>query len=247
MATTIPPDFGHGGKGLTPGSSTPTLATLLASLDTDIETNLATLNALYAYRDSGGVGVTAIDFSGVPTNDETIVIGTETWTKKATESAAFEFDGASANACAISLGAAIGDDTAQAITAVVVTDSIFVFYNSPGTAGNLVVTNNLTNATAGSLRGGTAAGEKKMIAVRRAPDDSEVACGEVHIPLPFVPRAWDLTVYVTATGVEKADATDAEIFDGPITIGTSPDRLIIGQGTNLLWATTDTLNLIVWE
>lgn len=41
---------------------------------------------------------------------------------------------------------------------------------------------------------------------------------------------WEWALYVTASGVEKVDGTNAESYDGAITVGTSPDRLTLGQG-----------------
>lgn len=195
---------------------------------------------------AGAIGVTAIDFSGVPTNTETLVIGTETWTKVATETNPFEFDGGTANACAVSLNAAINADTTQAITSFIVGDTVYVVSDVVGTAGNLAVTNNLTNTTGGNMVNGANAGEKQVSWVRHTVTASEVASGEVHIPLPFAPTYWDWKLY-TSAGVEKVDATNAESYDGAITAEVSPNRLKFAVGTNLLMAATDVLHVIAYN
>lgn len=230
--TLIPDDFGAGGRGLSPQGAhgEPDLLSLL--------------------RQPARIGVAPVDFSGAAANAETIQIGTETWTKVAAETNAFEFDGGTANAQAVSLGAAINADSLFLI-AVVVTDTVFMFGKNPGdgvtgslVAGNLTITNGLANTTApATMEHAAKAARIEQASFVHVPNASEVAAGEIHLPLPFVPVAWSVEVYVTATGAVKDTA--GERFDGPITVGTVPDRLIIGQGTTTAWAATDTLHVVV--
>lgn len=223
----VPDDFGSGGRGLAPRGAhgTPSLRDFL--------------------RQPAAPAVAAFDFNGAAANAETVQIGTETWTKLAAAPDPFQFTGGTANAQAVSFGAAVNDDSAQGLTAVVVTDTVFVFADVAGVAGNLTITNGLTNVTApAAMEHGADAKRREMIVLQHAPNASEVAAGEIHIPLPFVPDLWDVKVYVTATGAEKnAGGTDHANYDGNVTVGTAPNRLIVGQGTTLAWAATDTLQI----
>jgi hypothetical protein len=195
----------------------------------------------------GSHAVGKVDFNGAANNAETIVIGTETYTLlTAGIVVPFDFTGGTANAQAVSLGAVINTDTAQDITAVVVSDTVFIFADAVGTAGNLTMTNGLTNTTNDNMVGGAAAAEKHVDYRRYTVTASDVAAGQIHIPMAFVPAYWDWKLY-TSGGVEKVDGTNAESFDGAITVAASPNRLVFAQGTNLLFAATDVLHVIAYN
>jgi hypothetical protein len=199
------------------------------------------------WRFPGTNAFTCIDFGGAASDTETIVIGTETYVLKTAGIVnPFEFTGGTANAQAVSLGAVINSDGAQGLTAVVVGDSVFVFADAVGTAYNLTVTNNLTNVTADNVAGGLNPARKQMTTLKHTVTASEVAAGEVHVPLPFAPRVWDWKLY-TSAGVEKVDGTNAESYDGAITAETAPNRLKFAVGTNLLMAATDVLFVTAWD
>jgi hypothetical protein len=214
---------------------------LLTEVDDTVDSNAEDLGF------AGAHAFTCIDFTGAATNTETIIIGSETYTLlTAGIVTTFDFTGGSANAQAISLAAVINADSQQAITAVVVGDSVFVFYDVIGTIGNLVITNTLTNVTVDNMHGGLDVERKQQFMVSTIVTASEVAAGQVHIPTPFVPRTWNWWLSTT-NGVEKVDGTNAESYDGAITLGTSPNRLIFAAGTNLLMAATDVLHVVCWD
>lgn len=89
-----------------------------------------------------------------------------------------------------------------------------------------------------TTRDGMAIGTKQFVSVSRVPNDTEVALGNVHIPLNFVPTTVFVQVRATATGIAVA-------WDGAVTIteGDNPYITLDNSGTTD-WATTSTIHVI---
>lgn len=92
--------------------------------------------------------------------------------------------------------------------------------------------------SAATMYGGQAAGHLGSVAVARVPTATEVAAGVLRVVLPFTPKAVDVQVRVTATGVVKA-------WDGALAIVSGGFTLDNGGVTD--WAATDTVFAIAHE
>lgn len=99
--------------------------------------------------------------------------------------------------------------------------------------------NNVVDTSA--MRGGVAAASVSIATIARVPNATEVALGNLHIPLSFVPTFAFIQVRVTADGTIKA-------WDGGMTIvgGAHPYIKLTNAG-NVDWAATDTVYAIAFS
>lgn len=90
---------------------------------------------------------------------------------------------------------------------------------------------------AANMYGGDSGGAKQIFKGSRVPNATEVALGNVHFLLPFVPTVVDVRVYVTATpGVAVA-------WDGTFTIDSSKKRATVNNGGGTDWTTSHTIEI----
>lgn len=110
-----------------------------------------------------------------------------------------------------------------------------------------VVTDALAEALAGAnntidpaMAGGAAAGSLRAVITKRVPTTVEVALGLLVVACPFTPRLVQIQVQTTSTGALVA-------WDGGWTLDTTDNLVKINNGGSVDWATTSTLNIVVWE
>jgi hypothetical protein len=140
------------------------------------------------------------------------------------------------------LVAAINASGTEAVTAVKVGDNeMLITFKAVGAytlalAEDMAGENNAWDTAA--LRGGAVAGIKKVYHSMRVPNAAEVALGNMHFPLDFVPTYFAAVVIVTATGVPTAWNGAIKKTDWGVQIDNS--------GTTD-WAATDTVCLVAYE
>jgi len=183
--------------------------------------------------DFNGVGEagTVITIGGVEyTEADTAVPATGTWT-----------NGASAADGATSLIAAINGDTRAAVPVTAVADisgaGVWLFADSVGVAGNLVVTtDSAAKITAMALTGGVDSALKQSVSITHMATTQELLSGGVEIPLPFAPTTINIQVF-SSTGA-PVYTTDL------VTIEATPNRVRITTTGATNVANTDVIHLI---
>jgi hypothetical protein len=114
--------------------------------------------------------------------------------------------------------------------------SVGTLANAYGTTETLAGANNVWSAA--TMTGGVAAGLKRVQRASRVPTATEVALGFMNFTFPFTPAHVEVTVLVTASGLETAWIGNRTISGGRV-------RLDNAGGTD--WAATDTVNVIAFE
>lgn len=130
----------------------------------------------------------------------------------------------------------------EAVTAVDISDNeILLIADEPGVntlalAETLAGANNAWSGAA--LAGGVDAAVKRIAGVAIVPNATQVALGNIHIPLDFTPTAVSVEVRVTSTGVIKA-------WDGAVVLASS--RIKLDNAGTTDWAATDTIHVLAFE
>ena len=180
-----------------------------------------------ATGDCTSVSVGAVTYA----HDETPVVADGEWAY-----------GASASESATNFAAAINGKTDSPYTAIADGDTVYIFAEVVGTAGNVLIarTGGAQPATLENLVGGLAAATKQSCVVRHVVTANEVDTAVlVHIPVPFTPTKFIASV-TSATGQQK-------ILTDLFTIAASPDRIVLtGDGATHAIA-TDIITVQAWE
>lgn len=139
--------------------------------------------------------------------------------------------------------AVLNSDGTQAISAVKISDNEVLIIADEVGAVTLACTETLAGTNnvfaAAAMYGGKAAGQRRVVVQRRAPNATEVALGTLHFVFDFVPVVQSIRVVVAATpGVAKA-------WDGGATVAGS--RLTLDNGADTDWAATDLVEVIVTD
>ena len=172
--------------------------------------------ASFLVKEPGHVAVGRLDFAAVANAAVTVTIGAQTYLENdAPTSTNGEWtNGGSANDSAVSLAAAINDDTrgGNDYCAVVSTDTVFVFARVVGTAGNVAASVSAGEpASIEALVGGTAAVVKQQAHIMHTVTALEVAVAsnapEVLIPLPFDAVYFSFQVYDSTGGIYATELT----------------------------------------
>ena len=195
--------------------------------------------------DLGAMAAAVVDFNAAGTAAMTITIDGVAYLEADAADApnGVWTNGASANDSATSLIAAINGDTRATVpfTAVagVDTDSVYLFWDAIGTAGNITIASDDATGTVENSLGGAAQAIKQVATQIHTVTTQGLLSGATEIPLPFTPTAFIIQAR-TSTGLIKA-ITDLA------TIQTSPDRIRIDTdgATNL--ANTDVVSVWAWE
>jgi hypothetical protein len=207
-------------------------------------TGLLAASGVMATEDPGAIAVGSLKFGG--TGDCTSVsVGAEEYAYDATPVVAdgeWAY-GASASESATNLAAAINGKTASPYTAIADGNTVYIFAEAVGTAGNVTVSRSggTEPATLENLVGGLAAATKQSCVVAHTVTANEVDTAVlVHIPLPFTPTRFIAQIR-SATGLVKGDVTDL------FTIGATPDRIVLTDDGATHVVATDVITVQAWE
>lgn len=195
----------------------------------------------------GENAVGVIDFNGVFEAASTITVGGTVYTEADTADApnGVFTNGASAANSATSFAAAVNDDTRAAsvgITAVVsdAGDSVVLFADQPGTAGNYAVTTtSAANATVEDMKSGRDPARKRIMGGNYTVTDQDVLADEINIGLPFAPSGFVVNLR-TSTGL-----ADASTFLA--TLETTPNRLLLNFAGATDPVAGDIVHYVVFE
>jgi hypothetical protein len=187
----------------------------------------------------------AIDFNAVGTAAMNVTINSVIYLEADTADATNGVwtNGSSAADSAASLILAINGDTRAAVPftayADATGDGVILIWDAVGNTGNVTITSSDGSATTATSVGGENAGTKQVINVTRTITTNDLLAGVVTIPVPFVPTGFNVNA-VSSSGVPV-------YFTDAVTIGATPNRILIttAGGTNL--ANTDVVHLTVWE
>lgn len=233
--------------------STGYLATVNAAGEThkDLVSDVAALMAGTGLGSSGGVlsamtpgavAVGRVKFGAIGDGDVTVGVITYDWDAAPDATAGEWTEGATPEASATNLAAAINGDLRNSsgpyYAATADGDTVYIYALAAGTAGNVAITRAAAEpATMENLVGGLAAAAKKQILLNYTVTALDVDTAVlVNVPLPFVPTKFVVQIR-TSTGLPRVDVTDL------FTIGTTPNRIIAtGTGGTHLVA-GDTLHI----
>jgi len=178
-------------------------------------------------KEPGRIACGRADFAGVATPAITVTIGAVVYQEADVE----DFpngvwtNGATANDSAVSLAAAINGDTraGNLYAAVVLTDTVFIFARTIGTAGNAVIAVSAGEpVVVENLIDGAAAAVKQAVTIMHTVTAAEVAvvggAPEVLIPLPFNPTYFQWQVYDSTGGIYATEITAR----GTVTVAATP-------------------------
>lgn len=194
-----------------------------------------------SHEATGQMGVGTIRF-GATGDCTSVTIGVVTYPYDGSPTVADgEWDyGASASESATNLAAAINGKTSSPYSATANTDTVHVYANAVGTAGNVTITrqDGAQPATLENTVGGLAAATKQWCMVKHTVTANDVDTAIlVNIPLPFTPTMFT-TFTTTAAGVPVA-------VTGAWTIGTAPARIVLTGGANVI--ATDIITVTAHE
>jgi hypothetical protein len=151
--------------------------------------------------------------------------------------------GSSATESATNLAAAINGKTSSPYSATANSDTVHVYANSVGTAGNVTVskTGGTQPATLANLVGGLDVAIKQwcMRAYTVTANDVDTAV-LVNIPLPFAPTKY-IPRIMSSAGALKTTVTDL------FTIGTTPNRIILTGSGGTHVVAGDVIHLMAQE
>ena len=153
-------------------------------------------------------------------------------------------NGASAANSAASLIAAINGDARAPVPFTAKADAsgdgVWLFWDEPGTHGNVTISEtSAANCTVQNATGGAAAGRKNVTFVKHVVNTQELLSGAVEIPLPFVPGGWIVQAY-SSTGAPIA-------FTNLVTAQTAPNRLRLATNGATALANTNVVYVTAWE
>lgn len=141
------------------------------------------------------------------------------------------------------LVAAINTSGTEPVSALRITDNEILltsdqdFGYTIALAETMAGTNNAWDTSA--MRGGNDQTLREQVVAVRVPNATEVALGNLHIPVSFVPIGAIVQVRVTATGVEKA-------WDGGMTVDTANRKITLDNAGTTDWAATDTIYAVIF-
>ena len=207
-------------------------------------TGLGATSGVLATKTPGSQAVGTILF-GATGDCTSVTIGATTYAYNVSPTASLGqwAYGGSASGSATSLAAAINGKTSSPYSATANTDTVHVYANAVGTAGNVTITRTggAQPATLENLVGGIAAATKQWCMVTHTVTANDVAGAVlVNIPLPFTPTLFTPRIMSTA-GALKTTVTDV------FTIAATPARIVLTDtgGTHVIAG--DVINIIAME
>lgn len=211
----------------------PTAFEVVISGAVDQRHTLGTVASSYIdFNDVGEAGM-AIEISGVVYQEaDAAVPANGVWT-----------NGASAEASATSLTAALNGDTRATVpfTAVRSGDGVWLFWDTPGdTGGADVTTDSAANCTVQhGFNGGSDPKVQNVVRFTAEVTAQLLLSGAIEIPLPFTPAGHHVTA-LSATGAPV-------YFTDLITIATAPVRMKITTTGAVNLADTDVVHVTIWD
>jgi len=211
----------------------PTVFEVVISGAVDMRHTPGTVASSYIdFNDVGEAGM-AIEITGVTYQEADVAVPANgVWT-----------NGASAEASATSLTAAINGDTRAAVpfTAVRSGDGVWLFWDEPGdTGGADVTTDSEANCTVQhGFNGGYDPKVQTVVRFSAEITAQLLLSGAVEIPLPFTPAGFHVTA---------VSATWAPVyFTDLVTIATAPVRMKITTTGAVNLADTDVVSITIWD